>query len=399
MARRGTGIVAVVVALVASACSGGSNSDPVIATGGAPTTVDEAAIEDEPDDPSTTVDAVADGPLRDVCGDTLVVQTSDFPDVGAGPLYALLGTSPTVDSARQVVSGTLTRADGTAEELTLEVRSGGPAVGFRSPVDLMAQDDSIHLALASTAAIVRDRSSLATRAVMTLTDRSHDALIVDPATYPDVDDLGTLGERSIEVRHVTSAPVILFLEATGVLRSEQLVSGSDGLPATFVGEGGTIAQQGDLSIEPALLPALPQWSRPVVALPASEAGWASLDDMVVADASTDRVSDECLGRFVRVLQQSIVAYVGDPGATNEVMSAVRSEFNPLARLTPELFDAGTQLALEAGVFDTDSDRPAGVISGDGWDGFLSTLAGALDVEVVASDELFDDRFIDRTITR
>ena len=349
--------------------------------------------------PPTTTPVFADGPLGEVCGDMIVVQASNFPDVGSGPLYAMLGDTPMVDRDRQAVSAPLVRADGTLEDVTLEIRSGGPAVGFRSSVAVMAEDDSIDLALTPMAVAVRDRALLATHAVMSLTDRSRDAVIIDPATYPDVTDLEALGAQSIEIRHITDTPVISFLAATGVVTPDQLVSGSDGLPASFVEAGGAVTQQGDLTIEPALLPALQQWGRPVTALPASASGWASLDDVLVVDSQTERVSDECLGRFVRVVQQSIGAYVADPTATNVLMSDVRSQFNPLARLTPALLDAGTRLAIDAGVFDSARPDAPGTINTDGLDAFLVDLASALAVEPVAAAELIDPRFLDRTVSR
>lgn len=391
-----------------AACSGASTPDPDSA---GPTTTTGTDNRDAPvssdapvstvpqTDPTTTFPAVEDGPLVDVCGESLVIQTSGRPSIGVGPLYALLGPSPAVDVDRQAVSGPLIRADGTVEDVDLELRSGGPGVGFRSPIAVMANDDTIDLAHASMAVAVRDRSTLSTSAVMSLTDRSHDAVIIDPATYPDISDIVAVGAQGIEVRHVTDSPVIRFLTATGALTSDQLVGGSDGGPASFVAAQGAIAQQGDLLIEPALLASLPQWGRPVTALPAADAGWLSLDDLLVADTESERLSDDCLGRLVPVVQSSIAAYVADPTPTNAVLGAIRNQFNPLDRLTPALLDDGTRLAVEAGVFDTSSNDVPGTIATDGLDAFLGELAAALDVEDVAVDELVDDRFVDPTVSR
>lgn len=391
-----------VTALVGAACAGGSDETEPVRPAEVTTTTDEPFTTGTPssDAPApTTVPTFTDGPLIDVCGDTIVVQASDFPLVGNGPLYALLGVAPTIDLDRQTVSAPLTRADGTVEDVTLEIRSGGPAVGFRSAVDLMAVDDSIDMALASTADAVRDRTTLATTAVMSLTDRSSDAVIIDPVTYPSVTDLATLGAQDIEVRHVTDAPVIQFLTETGVLSADQLTPGSDELPASFVEAEGTLAQQGDVTVEPALLPVLPQWGRPVIALAASESGWASLDDMLVVDAEAERLSDECLGRLVPVVQRAIIDYLDDPTPTNALMSEVRAQFNPLERLTAELLNAGTRLAVEAGVFDLDRPDAPGTIETGRLAVFLGELASATGAVPVAVDDLVDDRFIDTTISR
>ena len=137
----------------------------------------------------------------------------------------------------------------------------------------------------------------------------------------------------------------------------------------------------------------------MTALPAADAGWESLDDLLLVRDDTGRLSDECLGRFTRVMQQSIAAYVGDPSAANVVMSDARMQFNPLSRLTPELMDAGTQLAIEAGVFDVDREDAPGTVPTDGLDDFVDDLATSLGVDAVASDELVDLSFLDPTIGR
>lgn len=397
--RRRTGIV-FVTALAVTACSGGGDTAaPTSEPATVPTTEPGPFTTTAATAAPTTVRVFEDGPLADVCGDTIVLQAADFPDVGAGPLYALLGASPTVDVERQTASAPVSRADGSVEATTLEIRSGGPAVGFRSPVTLMAEDDTIHLALTSTAMAVRDRELLATTAVAATTDRSADALIVDPATHPDIDDVATLGTSGVEVRHVTDAPVISYLESIGALAGPQLVAGSDGLPASFVEAGGAVAQQGDLTVGPALLPSLPQWARPVTALPASTAGWRSLDDVLVVDATEQRLPDDCIGRFVRIVQEWIPAYTAAPTATNAVMSSVRSQFDPLTRLTPELFDAGTRLAIDGGVFDREREAASGAIETDGLDAFLVELADALGVDPVSADDLVDPTYLDPSVTR
>ncbi len=407
MMRRRIGATSLLMALLAAACSAGSDGsgEPSVSVPPSASTVSTSTAAPftttggEVDEPSTTLPTFADSPLADVCGESVVIQTSDFPDIGVGPLYALLGATPTVDPSRSTVSAPLVRADGTVEATTLEIRSGGPAVGFRSAVALMADDDTIDLALDSLAVAVRDRSVLATHAVASLTDRSSDAVIVDPGTYPGVTDYATLRAEGVEVRHITDAPVIRYLADEGVLAVEQLVAGSDGLPASFVAADGAVAQQGDLTIEPVLLASLPRWARPVVALPASDVGWSSLDDVLLVDADEQRLTDDCLGRLVRVIQQSIVAYVADPTATNAMMSEVRGAFDPLAPLTPTLFDFATQLAIEGAVFDASRTDAPGMIDIAGLDTFLTRLASALEVEVVSVEDLIDDRFLDPTISR
>jgi hypothetical protein len=296
------------------------------------------------------------------------------------------------------VSAPLVRADGTTEDVVLEIRAGGPAVDFRNPIDLLIDDSGLLLAQASTAVALSSAAEKPTVGVVTLTDRSSDALIVDPATYPGVETVDAVRDAGIEVRHVTDEPFVLYLESTGSLSPGQLVAGFDGEPAGFVQSGGAISQQGDLLVEPLLLPALPQWGRPVVAIEAASAGWAVHDDGLVARPADVDDQGPCLGRLVPVIQEAIAAYVDDPVDTNELMGELRSQFAPLARQTPEMMDAGVGAGRDAGVFGDGANDTVGDFDVARLDAFLPDLAVALDVDAVGVDTLVTNRFIDPAVT-
>lgn len=375
-----------------AACTGGSEAEvpqTVPTTTPPPTTTPLLTPE-----VTTTVARIADGPLAEVCPSRIVIQTSGLPSVSVGPLYSLLGADPAVDTASQSVSAPLVRPDGSIEDVTLELRSGGPATGFRSPISVFAEDTGIGLVHVSTAVAARDWSILQTQAVVSLTDRSADAVVYDPATYPNVTNWDGLRETSVEIHHVTDAQVFQFLESTGVVSADQLVDGFDGEPAAFVASGGTIAQQGNLAVEPALFPSLAQWARPIATLPAADVGWVSLDDTLAVDVVEQRLSDECVGRFVPIVQRAIVGYLEDPSAINAVMSNIRTQFNPLNRLTPVLFDEGLDVAAGLGVFGVIGSGTIGDIDASR----LAAFVGSFD-ELVSVDQLVDNRFIDPAISR
>lgn len=386
------------VAVAATACSG-SDTQSVPS----PTTVEVdtsvvAVDTSTTSSTSTTTPRIEDGPLGEVCPPTVAIQTASLPDPAVGPLHRLLGPDPIVDVTTQRVAAPLVRIDGTVEDVMLEIRSGGPAVGFRNPLVLLAEDPGLLLAQVSTAVAARDAADIASIGVVTLTDRSHDALIVDPTTHPGVETVEAVRDAGIEVRHVTEEPFIAYLAATGSLAAGQLVSGFDGEPAAFVQSGGAISQQGDLLIEPALLPALPQWGRPVTGIAAASAGWAVYDDALVARPADIDDHEVCLGRLVPVIQQAIAAYGADPGPTNMTMADLRSRFAPLARLTPELMDAGVADGREAGVFGDGTSAPLGDFETDRLEAFLPELATALGVDAVTVDDLVTNEFIDPMIT-
>ena len=347
---------------------------------------------------TTTVAPFEDGPLVDVCPGRIVIQTSGLPGPDVGPLYELVSGDWEVDAAAGTIAAPLVRPDGTTEDVILEIRSGGPAVGFLTPLTLLAADSSILLAQSSIAVALRDAGSAPSVGVVTLTDRSRDVVIVDPATYPAADSIEAVRDAGIEVRHVTDAPFIAYLAGVGALDPAQLVGGFGGEPAAFVQSGGAIAQQGDALVEPVLIPSLPQWARPVAAIEAASAGWDDHDDALVARPDTVRDERECLGRLVPIIQRAVVAYADSPEATNVAMANARASFTPLPRLNAELMDAGVAAGVEAGIFGPGSDPVVGDFDIERLDPFLAELAEILAVEPIAIDDLVTNEFIDTDVT-
>jgi len=68
--------------------------------------------------------------LRGVCPDPVVIQTSWFPESTHGGLFQLLGPKPKVDAEKKRVTGRLV-ARGVDTGVGLEVRAGGPALGYQ----------------------------------------------------------------------------------------------------------------------------------------------------------------------------------------------------------------------------------------------------------------------------
>ena len=374
--------------LVAACSSGGESSTTTTATTEPPaSTQPVATVAPEPEEPTRRF---VDGPLAEVCPDTIVVQTDGLPSVRLGPLYGLLADA-VVDAAAQVVSGSLRRPDGTTEEVTLELRSGGPSVSFRPSLTVTEQDPAIHLAVTGFSDLAVAAPSTSS-AVVALAGTSDAMVMWDPATYPDVVDLDSLRSSAVEIRYVTGELVIEFLVARGVLDGDQVVGGAENAIAGFVTAGGTIARQGDALIDPVLFPALPQWGRPIEFAAASAGGWADTDPVLAAAAG--RLQDECLGRLVPIVQRSLRAYDATPGPTNELMAAARNQFAPLNRVSSGLLD---DAAARPASTDSLLDEFGGVVGG--FDlarlgAFAPALADALKTEVRPVEDVVDERFLD-----
>ena len=84
--------------------------------------------------------------LRGICPDPIVVQTSWFSQVEHFVAYQLLGRGYTVDAGRKRVTGPLV-AHGADTGVRIEIRAGGPAIGFQQVSAQMYADRSITLGM------------------------------------------------------------------------------------------------------------------------------------------------------------------------------------------------------------------------------------------------------------
>ena len=102
------------------------------------------------DSETTAATAAAGGvDLSDVCPATVVVQTDWNPEADHGHLYELVGKGYTVDANQKSVTGDLV-SGGKPTGVKIEVRAGGPAIGFTQASAQMYQDTSITLGYVST---------------------------------------------------------------------------------------------------------------------------------------------------------------------------------------------------------------------------------------------------------
>ena len=66
------------------------------------------------------------------CPDTVVIQTDWNPGAEQDGVYQLLGDDVSMDSDAQSVSATLVDSSGDSTGVMVEVRAGGPAIGFQA---------------------------------------------------------------------------------------------------------------------------------------------------------------------------------------------------------------------------------------------------------------------------
>ena len=128
------------------------------------------------------------------CPDTVVVQTDWNPESEHGGLYQLLGDDYEIDAGAKRVSGTLVDSNGDSTGVKLEIRAGGPAIGFQTVTSQMYSDDAITLGYIATDEAIQLSDTQPTTAVLAPLEISPTMIMWDPETYPDVTSIADLGK-------------------------------------------------------------------------------------------------------------------------------------------------------------------------------------------------------------
>ena len=155
---------------------------------------DEAPVDTSAADASTEDVTEAATGLATVCPNPIVIQTDWFPEAEHGALYELIGEGYTVDTDRKVVRGPLV-SGGEEMGIDVEVRTGGPAIGFQQPIQQMYVEDDITLGYVGTDEAVFGSEDTPTISVMAPLEKNPQIIMWDPATYPDVESIADLGEN------------------------------------------------------------------------------------------------------------------------------------------------------------------------------------------------------------
>ena len=265
--------------------------------------------------------------LQPVCPATVVVQMNWYPQAEHAGLYRLLGASPSVDAGQKRVSGELV-ASGRDTGVKLEVRAGGPAIGFQQVSAQLSLDPSITLGVVATDEAIQNSKDHPTVQVMAPMDLNPQVILWSPDKHPDWKSIADIGHSNATVLYFGGATYMEYLAGAGILHRSQVDGSYDGTPSRFVASGGTVAQQGYATNEPYLYShELPAWNKPIKFQLVHDTGYPIYPD-AFAIRSADRTRlGPCLRKLVPILQQSTVDYTRDPGPTNAAIVAMVRDLN------------------------------------------------------------------------
>jgi len=296
---------AVIAALALTAC-GGSDTAAPDATAAA----------------ATGVDLVAAG-----CPTTVSIQTDWNPEAEHGNLYQLVGPGYTVDKAKLRVSGDL-MAGGKTTGVKVEIRAGGPAIGYSQVTAELYKDPSILLGFTSTDEAVAHSTDFPTQAVVAPFNINPQIIMWDPGTYPDVKTIGDLKATGAKVRYFDGAAYMDYFTSTGILDKKQVDGTYDGAPASFIAAGGKDTQQGFGTAEPyAYKNLFKDWMKDVAYQYIHDAGWTAYAQSLGGTPENIAKYDTCLKALVPVIQQAAVDYVAAPDTANAIIVDAVNQYN------------------------------------------------------------------------
>jgi hypothetical protein len=345
--------------------------------------------------------------LSGTCPATVTIQTDWNPEAEHGHLYQLLGSDYKVDAGKKSVSGPL-MYKGQSTGVNVEIRSGGPAIGYSTVTSQMYQDKSIMLGYVNTDEAIRLSDKNPTTAVFAPLEKSPQMVMWDPSTYPQVTDLKSLGvalkASGGVVRYFGGAAYMEYLVSSGIFDKSVVDGTYDGTPAKFVSAKGKDAQQGFASAEPyTYSKEIPAWGKEVKYQLVADAGYPFYSSAVSVRTADLEKDSPCLKKLVPVLQQAEVDYFASPAATNKLILDLVTQFNNGWVYTAGAADAADKTMISDGIVsngenaylgDTDEKRVQTIIDDVTP---IFTKENTPPKTGLKTSDLFTNEFLDQTI--
>ena len=289
MSLRGLALPLAVIGAVSTACSSSGSSDASSAS-------------------------IAKGPLSGICPSTVVIQTDWFATAERAAAYQLVGPNGKIDAKKGSYSGPLGSTG-----VNVEVRLGGPSIGFQSPAAQMYQDKSIYLAYVATDVAVQSQAKFPTTAVVEPLNIDPQIIMWDPATYT-INSWKDVAATKAKILYTEGLSYMDVLQAKGLITADQKDSSFDGTPSRFVAEKGKVMQQGYASNAPYRWEHdVTSWKKPVNYLLVHDAGFPIYPQGLAVRSGELGKDSACLKQLVPMIQKAQADYIKDPAPTNATL--------------------------------------------------------------------------------
>jgi hypothetical protein len=297
--------------------------------------------------------APAGGPLdlTGVCPATVVMQQDWQPEAEHGAMYSLVGPDRVIDADAKAVRGSLV-AQGVDTGVDIEVRPGGPNVGFQPVPALMYLDDSIVLGAVNTDEAISGAATQPTVAVTSQITISPQILMWDPQSHPGAQTIRDVAASGVPV--VTSGDMIpALLESQGIITPAQKDTSYEGTPARFVSDP-RIMQQGFATSEPYTYEhEIAEWGRPVGYQKLADYGYSIYPEPLAVRADKLEQLRPCLEKLVPIMQRAQLDFLADPGPTNALIVEIVEAYQTGWTYSPGVADFSVRTLREQGFVTND----------------------------------------------
>jgi hypothetical protein len=343
--------------------------------------------------------------LKDTCPETIIIQTDWNPEAEHGALYQMLGDGYEVDTEKKTATGPL--MDGTTDTgVKIQIRVGGPAIGFTPVSTQLFSDPAIHMGYIGTDdQIVNSASDNKTLAVVAPLYRNPQIIMWDPATYPDVKVIKDLKATKAKVRVFGPAAYLTYLVQDGQLDQSQIDGSYDGTPSNFIADNGKSAQQGFASSEPYFYQnVLEQWKKPVAFQTISDAGWDPYAAPLSIRLAEKDALAPCLKLFVPVVQRATRDFQNAPEAANARIIDLVLKYDTGWKYTADQAAAAVKAMTELKLVGNSADGVLGNFELDRVDAFIAKAipifkedAKAKVNDALKATDIVTNEFIDPSI--
>ena len=381
--------IPVVAALVLAACGDDEESESTTAPTTAPAT------------DSTTGETA--GVLAGICPEKVVIQTDWNPEAEHGFLYQMISPDDySVDTDKVSVSGSLISSGGVDTGVDIEVRSGGPAIGFQTVTSQLYADESILLGYVYTDEAIQNSADFPTISIESGFEKNPQMIMWDPETYPDVKTIEDLGKTDAVVRYFGGAAYMEYFLAEGILSN---VDGSyQGTPDLFLADEGTAAQQGFGSAEPYIYEnEIEGWMKPIAYSYINDAGWENYAESIATKPENVTTYADCFTKLVPIIQQASVDFLGAPADANAIILDAVAKFDNGWVYSQGVADYGVKTILEDGLISNGPDDTVGNFDLDRVNALIEkavpiyTALGNPPKEGLTAEDIVTNQFVDPSI--
>lgn len=349
----------------------------------------------------------AGGPLdlSEVCPENVVIQTDWFAESEYGFLYQLIGPDYNIDTGAKRITGSLV-AQEQYTGVDVEVRFGGPAIGYEQVSPQMYVDKDITMGLVSSDEAIQNSKDQPTTAVFAPFEVSPMMIMWDKEKNPTFRTLVDIGQTDTTVLYYETDTYMQYLLGAGILRESQVDGSYQGSADRWVTEDAAIAQAGFATSEPYI------WKNELGDGRSYDTELQLINDTgypVYGQSLSIRTGDKeelapCLEQLVPIIQQAQVDFIEDPAETNAlIIEAVEADDGSVWNYSPGLADFAVATMKERSLVDNGPNETIGDMEERRLERMIEILTPIFtgqDKELKADltpADLFTNEFIDTSI--